>query len=73
MKRHVSCQNLIFLKEESYWRLLMEVMGNVKSRWGKFYSKSTATSRAKKGKLQKREVQQAKKTGIPIDNGKSGS
>ena len=37
-----------------------------------FTPKLTATSRAKRGKLQKKEAQRAKETGIPNDNGKSG-
>ena len=39
MERCPSCQNLIF-KEESYWQLLMRVMGNVRSGWGNFHSKN---------------------------------
>ena len=38
-----------------------------------FTPKLIATSHAKRGKLQKKEAQQAKETGISNDNGKSGS
>ena len=43
----------------------MEVTGNIKSGWRKFYSKnSTATSRAKGGKLPNKEARHAGKTMI---------
>ena len=43
-------------KEESYWQLLMGVMGNVKSGWSKFSLQiSTATSHAKGGSYKKRK------------------
>ena len=48
MERCPSCQNLIF-KEESYWQLLMGVMGNVRSGWGNFHSKNQLPRSVKRG------------------------
>ena len=45
-----------------------------REKWvGKFYSKINCHVSCKRGKLQKKEAQRAKKAGIPNDNGESGS
>ena len=73
MERCPSCQNLIF-KEESYWQLLMGVMGNVRSGWGNFHSKNQLPRSVQRGgvipKKKKKKVQHAKKTKIPESSGK---
>ena len=69
MERCPSCQNLIF-KEESYWQLLMGVMGNVRSGWGNFHSKNQLPCSVQKGGSYQKKVQHAKKTKIPESSGK---
>ena len=51
----------------------MRVTGNVKSHWGKFYSKINCHVPCRRGKLQKKEAQYEKKIRIPNDNEESGS
>ena len=61
-------------KGESYWQLLIVVMGNIKGRWKKFpFHNSTATSHAKGGSYKKKKRDMQRRPRYQKAAGKLGS